>query len=750
MASSDHPAPLEPQAHESAAPRTAELALARQLRYAEALAACSRTLLTPCDTEERYQATLEQALEILRTAIGEERITIYYYPNWATERNHTPSVIRLLAAANAPDLPPQVPPPPESVRDVPPALSNMMRNRQAYNGPAYFPDNPDFQHYQELNGVRAICYQPLFVGDRWWGHMSLNSYTSDQPWDEPVIQLLRIAGEMVVTFVRNWESDQALIRAKEAAEAADRAKSTFLAMMSHEMRTPLNAVIGLTSLLQTTALSPQQREMVATINTSGGAMLAMIDDILDLSRIAIGQMTLECRPLHVARCVRESVDLVAHAARAKGLTLETTIDPTIPYILFGDAVRLRQILTNLLANAVKFTERGGITLQVLKDEGGRMRDESPTVRSDHDESCILFQVSDTGIGLSPEQQERVFQPFVQADSSTTRRYGGTGLGLAISRQLAELMGGTLAVTSSLGTGATFTLRVPFEALVGAPDWAPPTRPAAAGALTRDPPHVPPIDRATRILVAEDNPVNQWVLVKLLDQLGLQADKVANGADAVAAVSARPYDLVLMDVQMPDLDGREATLAIRAAGAAIWQPYIIALTAQALTGDREQLLAAGMDAYLAKPVQLSELRDALARAGTAVREIGVMSSGPASDRPADTQGASLDEEILESLQCAIDLPAPAIPAAMRDLFAATLGRLIARLDPALAAADRPLIQPIAQALRRSAEQLGAPSIAAIAAQLAHDGLAEGGRPLLAQTRAEYDAVAAYVAKWCHER
>jgi PAS domain S-box-containing protein len=411
----------------------------------------------------------------------------------------------------------------------------------------------------------------------------------------------------VIDMTERKRMEAELADARDAALASARLKAEFLANMSHEIRTPMNGVIGVTDLLLGTALTAEQREMADTIRNSGTALLTIINDILDLSKIEAGKIVFEHVPFDLRKVVQACTGILAMGAREKGLELTVRIDDAVPPVVIGDAGRLRQVLTNLVSNALKFTEEGSVRVSVSVKEDGES------------DVLLLFEVSDTGIGIPLAQQERVFDSFTQADSSTTRRYGGTGLGLTISRQLVERMGGVIGVLSVPGEGSTFR----FTARLGrgrAEDLAPAPAPQSEG--TR------PLT-GLRVLLAEDNAVNQMVARRQLQNIGCVVETVGNGREAVDALERDNYGLVLMDCQMPEMDGFEATAEIRRRHeerAAARVP-IIAMTANALEGDRERCLAAGMDDYLSKPVRQDDL-EAMVRKWAGAQE-------PASERSASS-------------------------------------------------------------------------------------------------------------------
>jgi signal transduction histidine kinase/CheY-like chemotaxis protein/HPt (histidine-containing phosphotransfer) domain-containing protein len=465
-----------------------------------------------------------------------------------------------------------------------------------------------------------------------------------------------------------------LHRARNKAEEATRAKSAFLANMSHEIRTPMNAVVGMATLLRDTPLSAEQLDFVETLQTSGEHLLSVIDGILEFSKIEAGEVALERAPFDLAECVRAALALVRAQAGQKALALNLDLVPGLPAGVVGDAARVRQVVANLLSNAVKFTAQGEVAVAVSARplEGDRVE--------------VTVAVRDTGIGIAPSDQARLFQPFSQADSSITRRFGGTGLGLVISRRLAELMGGGIDLASEAGRGSRFSFRFTADSVgpvLARTDQWPVSRPAGQ----------PPL----RILVVDDNAANLKVALRMLAKLGHRCDTAVNGQEAVDAVSRQDYDAVLMDMQMPVMDGLEATRRIRATLAPERQPRIIAVTANALVGDRERCLEIGMDDYVAKPIDARRLAQALAR----VPPLGA-SGGAATP----TEGAAISVAKLRELEGSIGREGVV---EVLDVMIREAPQVMGRLNEALGAGDAPGVRLHAHTLKSHCALVGDTSL-----------------------------------------
>ena len=445
----------------------------------------------------------------------------------------------------------------------------------------------------ERRQVRSVLYLPLIKGGRFLGYFGFDAVRAPKQLDDETVEVLKILANTLADALESNRIEKEMLEARTRAEDATRAKSEFLANMSHDIRTPMNGVLGMTALLLDTPLSEEQRRFAETVRSSAESLLGILDDILDFSKIEAGKLDLESLDFNISSLLDDLLaGLAVHSAQ-KGLTLRSEVESGVPATLRGDPGRLRQILVNLVGNAIKFTHEGGVDVRVSVDE-------------ERGKSVLLrFSVKDTGIGIPQEKLGGLFDKFSQADASTARKYGGAGLGLAISKQLAELMGGSVGATSTEGKGSEFWFTALFGRVMAGVGENVPT-PSSESAGFKHAKNVrmsrPRFERrGIRILLAEDNLTNQQVAVGILKKFGLWADVVSNGEEALAALKNVRYDLVLMDCQMPRMDGYEASRGIRAMEGDERRVPIVAMTAHAMVGDREKCLDAGMDDYIAKPV-----------------------------------------------------------------------------------------------------------------------------------------------------
>jgi len=541
-----------------------------------------------------------------------------------------------------------------------------------------------FQRFLEVgHGLSQEIQQRRADGQLYWLSISVTPVFDEEGG---ITHWVGIAHDVT----RRREEQQALEQAKEAAEAASRAKGEFLANVSHEIRTPMNVIIGMTELTLGTRLTPEQREYLSAVKNSADALLRLLNDVLDLSKIEAGKLQIEAVPFSLPELLQEVVKLWEPAARQKRLRAAGQVAADLPPLVVGDPIRLRQILFNLVDNAIKFTEQGEVVVAVALDS------------LTGDEARVHFAVRDTGIGIPEDKRASIFEAFSQADTSTSRRYGGTGLGLAISAQLVSLLEGRLWVESQFGSGSTFhfCLSMTVPAPVPADENKPSRRRGPLRAKDR-----------LRVLVADDNPANRLLAARILEKRGHAVCQAADGREALAMAEREKLDVVVMDAQMPEMDGLQATREIRALEKTTQSHLpIIALTASAMSGDRERCLAAGMDGYISKPINAQELLTLVEALGSQTRLAKL------SDQRLPEPGAHFDfRTALARLEGDVEIFKEQVVFFLRDAPS-----LLAGLQEALAAGDADRLRTTAHRLKGLAAAFDAQAVTERASDLEQRG------------------------------
>lgn len=732
-----------------------QIALQQQLKQTVLLKQITQKIRGSLDTSHIFQTTVDQVGKVFRAS----RCLLYTYVE-----NPDPQIF--CAAEYLGDGV-------ASMADVDiPVAGNPYALAVLHQEPAVAAENVDEE--PSLAPVRSLCEQlaiqsMVAVRTSYQGKpngiLALHQCDRQRSWQPDEIELFEsVAAQVGIALAQAQlleqetahrkqlsQQNQDLVAVTLAAEAASRAKSEFLAMMSHEIRTPMNAVIGTLDLLHTTPLNSQQAQYLNIIRSGSEALLTLLNDILDLSKIEAGKLQIDCHSFNLHACIASVIELLVPRCDEKGLALQWFIDPDVPQQVEGDSHRLRQILTNLISNAIKFTDAGQISIRAIAH--------CPDPRSSHHE--LQFIIQDTGIGISTQQQTTLFQPFSQVDTSITRKYGGTGLGLIISQQLTHLMGGHLWV-ESMGSFAGdppahwHPFLSPLKRGIS-PSSLPTTGPGsifyftitviAQPVLESEPTPIAPgscslvasaqvassqvvssqivssqIVPKTPVLLVEDNPVNQTVAQFMLKQLGYEVKVVNNGAEAIAVLRQTPYDLVLMDIEMPIMDGISATQAIRAQGQNDPRPYIIALTAYAMIGDRDRCLQAGMQDYITKPLRIQALQMALQQGENTLALL--LGENPVPDKqpiPTPETAMILDQSVLDGFfQMAGPDGARELLQELLDAYAEDVPQRLVAIEAAIAQANPEALRQAAHALRSGSINLGAVEVGQLCRELEQIG------------------------------